>query len=394
MKKKSITDVDLNGKRVVIRCDFNVPLDKKTSEITNDLRIRASLPTIEHCLKEGARVVLCSHLGRPDGQRNDKMSLQPVGARLAQLLSRTVATLDDCVGGDVEAACRDQGEEIILLENLRFHPEEEDGDKDFAKQLASLADVFVNDAFGAAHRAHASVSVVGEFVPVVAGFLVQKEIDAFASILFNPHRPVTAILGGAKIRDKIPLIENLLDKVDKILVGGAMAYTFLKAKGHGIGNSMLDDEHLEDAARFLKLAVEKEVDFRLPVDHIVASSFDSDFGEATEGVEIPPGKLGMDIGPKTVKEFREVILASPTIVWNGPMGVFERNAFSHGTLGVAKALAECGGVTVIGGGDSASAIEKFGFADKVTHVSTGGGASMELLEGKTLPGIAVLQDAT
>jgi phosphoglycerate kinase len=411
--KKSITDVPLKGRRVVMRVDFNVPQDKATGEITNPARIAAALPTIKYILEQGGSVVLMSHLGRPDGKRVEKFSLQPVAKKLEELLGKPVKFLSDCVGPEVEAACAAlKPGEVALLENLRFHIEEEgkvknkDGTKTkadpekvsaFRTSLTKLGDIYANDAFGTAHRAHSSV--VGVNLPdKVAGFLMQKELDAFASVLENPKRPVLAILGGAKVADKIPLIRNLLDKADEIIIGGGMTFTFKKVlDGMEIGESLFDPEGAKIVGELVEKAKEKGVKIHLPVDFICGDKFDAEAQSKTvedkEGV--PKGWIGLDVGPKSRKLFRDVISRVKTIIWNGPPGVFEFDRFAEGSKDMAEAIAEAtgsGAVSVVGGGDTATAAKKFKVIDKVSHASTGGGASLELLEGKTLPGVANLSD--
>ncbi len=393
MAKATVRDIDVKGKRVLVRVDFNVPLDAERN-ITDDTRIRAALPTIKYLLERGARVILASHLGRPKGQRKEEFSLAPVARRLEELLGQPVEKLDDCVGPQVEARVRAMKDgDVILLENLRFHQEEEANDEGFAKSLASLADTYVNDAFGAAHRAHASTAGVAGFVPGVAGFLMEKEIEVMGKALFAPERPFVAILGGAKVKDKVGVISNLIEKVDSLIVGGGMAYTFLKAKGLEIGKSIVDEEKLDLARQLMEKAKAKGVKFLLPVDVVVADRFAEDADvKVVEVSEIPSDWQALDIGPKTTEAFAREIAEAKTVVWNGPMGVFEMKPFAEGTRGVAKALADSGAVTIVGGGDSAAAILEMGFADKMTHVSTGGGASLEFLEGKVLPGVAALKD--
>lgn len=411
--KKSLRDVSLAGKRVLMRVDFNVPQDKSTGAITNPARILAALPTIQYALDQGASVVLMSHLGRPNGRRQEKYTLRPVAVELEKHLGRPVKFLNDCVGEEVEKACAAlQPGEVVLLENLRFHIEEEGKAKNedgsstkadpaaveaFRASLTKLGDVFVNDAFGTAHRAHSSV--VGVNLPdKVAGFLMQKELEAFAAVLDNPKRPLLAILGGAKVADKIPLIRNLLDRADEIIIGGGMAYTFRKVlDGMEIGNSLYDAAGAEIVPELVAKAKEKGVKLHLPVDFVTADKFapDANTGSATVESGIPAGWEGLDIGPKTRGLFAEVIGRANTIVWNGPAGVFEFDRFAEGTKALALAVAEAtarGATTVVGGGDTATAAKKFGVVDKVSHASTGGGASLELLEGKTLPGVAALQD--
>ncbi len=390
MGKMTITDLDVAGKRVLVRCDFNVPLDKSLN-ITEDLRIRAALPTIQYLLDNGAAVILCSHLGRPKGGPDDKLRLTPVAKRLSELLGRPVQKLDDCVGPDVEAAVKVMRPgDVILLENLRFHDEETENDPIFAKQLACLADLFVSDAFGTVHRAHASTAGVCSYLPSAAGFLLQKEIEFLGGALENPRRPFVAVLGGAKVSDKIGVIENLLDKADTLLIGGGMANTFLKAQGYEMGDSLVEDGSL-DLAR--ELLARGGVRLVLPVDLVVADAFSADANRRTVGVDgVEPGWRALDVGPKTVARFASYIADAGTVVWNGPMGVFEMAPFAAGTFGVAKAAAESHAITIVGGGDSAAAVEQSGLADKITHISTGGGASLEFLEGKELPGIAALTD--
>lgn len=413
MAKKTLRDLDLAGKRVLIRVDFNVPQDKQTGEITNTQRITAALPTIQHALDKGASVVLMSHLGRPNGQKTPKYSLAPVAKKLEELLGRPVKFLDDCVGAEVETACASlQPGEVVLLENLRFHIEEEGKAKDadgnsvkadpakvaeFRASLTKLGDVYVNDAFGTSHRAHSSVTGV-DLPDKVAGFLVEKELEAFGKVIDNPDRPLLAILGGAKIADKIPLIRNLLDKADEIIIGGGMAYTFRKVlDGMEIGNSLYDAAGAEIIPELMEKAKARGVQIHLPVDFVTADNFapDANTGSATVESGIPSGWEGLDIGPKTREQFAQVIGRAKTIVWNGPAGVFEFDAFAEGTKSMANAIAAAtagGATTVVGGGDTATAAKKFGVIDKVTHASTGGGASLELLEGKTLPGVANLND--
>lgn len=386
LSKKTIRDIDWAGKRVLVRCDFNVPLDGDT--ITDDRRITEALATIEYLKGHGAAVILCSHLGRPKGV-TPEFSLAPVAQRLAVLLGQGIRLLPDCVGPAVEAACKQlQPGEIVLLENVRFHPEEEKNDPAFAAQLAALADSYVNDAFGTAHRAHASTEGVAHLLPGVAGFLIEKEIAYLDGALETPKRPFVAILGGAKVKDKIAVIESLLPKVDHLIIGGGMAFTFLKAKGYEIGRSLFDETNFEYAK---SLVANPKV--LLPVDVVCAAELSETTTTTTVAADALPGdQIGADIGPATVDLFGATIREAGTVVWNGPMGVFEMAPFQAGTKGVAQALADCKGTTIVGGGDSASAIEEFGFAEKVDHVSTGGGASLEFLEGKELPGIAALQD--
>ena len=393
MAKKTVKDLDLKGKTVLMRADFNVPLDDKLA-ITDDTRIRETVPTIRYILGQGAKkVVLMSHLGRPDGKRVDKYSLRPVAQRLEELLKEKVKFLDDCVGPDIKAQAAAAAEKVVLLENLRFHAEEEANDPEFAKQLASLGDVFVNDAFGTAHRAHASTAGVNKYLESGAGLLLEKEIVYLGSAVENPKRPFMAILGGAKVSDKIGVIENLLPKVDAILIGGGMAYTFLKAQGKQIGNSKLEKDKVDLAKSLLEKAAQMKKELVLPVDHVVVDKVDAAAAtEVTPGVDIPEGKIAVDIGPKTIALFENKIKTARTVVWNGPMGIFEMEPFAAGTRAIANALASSKATTIIGGGDSAAAVAKFKLADKMTHISTGGGASLEFLEGKKLPGIAALSE--
>jgi len=393
MSKATVRDIDVKGKRVLVRVDFNVPLDDD-GKITDDTRIRAALPTIKYLLDRGAKVILASHLGRPKGQRREEFSLAPVAVRLEELLKQSVRKLDDCIGDQVKAEVASMKDgDVILLENLRFYQEEEANDEGFARELASLADIYVNDAFGTAHRAHASTAGVAEFLPGVAGFLMEKEIEAMGKALSSPERPFVAILGGAKVKDKVGVISNLIEKVDSLIVGGGMAYTFLKAKGFEIGKSIVDTEKLDLAKELMEKAKSKGVKFLLPVDVVVADRFAEDADiKVVEVSEIPQDWQALDIGPKTREEFSREIAKAKTVVWNGPMGVFEMKPFAEGTRSVAKALIDSEAVTIVGGGDSAAAISEMGFADKMTHVSTGGGASLEFLEGKVLPGGAVLRD--
>ncbi|MBR2041888.1 MAG: phosphoglycerate kinase [Oscillospiraceae bacterium] len=388
----SVKDIEVAGKKVLVRCDFNVPL--KEGVITNDKRIVAALPTIKYLKDNGAKVILCSHLGRPKGEWLPEFSLAPVAARLSELLGCEVRMSKDVIGEDAKdiSATLKEGE-VALLENVRYYKEETKNAPEFAKELASLAEIFVNDAFGTAHRAHASTTGVADYIPAVCGFLIQKEIDVMGKALDNPVRPFVAVLGGAKVSDKIGVITNLLEKVDTLIVGGAMAYTFLKAEGHNVGISLCEEDKLELASELLAKAKEKGVSLLLPVDHIAADKFDENAEPvAVEGKDIPDGLMGMDIGPKSVELFKEAVKNAKTVIWNGPMGVFEFKNFAGGTFAVAEAIAETDCISIIGGGDSVAAVTKLGFADKMTHISTGGGASLEFLEGLELPGIAALNE--
>ena len=393
MNKKTIEDIAVNGKKVLVRCDFNVPLDEN-KHITDENRLVGALPTIQYLVKQGAKVILCSHLGRPKGEFNEKYSLKPVADRLTEMLGQQVKMAADVVGDSAKALTADMKDgEVVLLENVRFHKEEEKNDPEFSKKLADLAEVYVNDAFGTAHRAHASTAGVAAYLPAVCGYLIQKEIEIMGGALSDPQRPFVAILGGAKVSDKIGVIENLLEKVDYLIIGGGMAYTFLKAKGYGIGTSICEEEKLDLARKLMEKAQQKGVELLLPVENVVAPEFNADAPATVVASEnIPDDQMGMDIGPKTVELFSEVIKKAKTVIWNGPMGVFEFPTFAEGTKAIAKAVAESGAITIIGGGDSAAAVEQLGYADKMTHISTGGGASLEFLEGIELPGIAALND--
>ncbi|MBO8165466.1 MAG: phosphoglycerate kinase [Brevibacillus sp.] len=392
MNKKSIRDVELAGRRVFCRVDFNVPMQE--GRITDDTRIRAALPTIRYLMEQGAKVILASHFGRPKGKVVEEMRLTAVGQHLSDLLGTPVRKLDDCIGPDVEAAVNAMKPgEVILLENVRFHPGEEKNDPELAQAFARLADLFVNDAFGTAHRAHASTAGIAAYVPAVAGFLMEKEIQFLGGALNNPDRPFTAIIGGAKVKDKIAVIENLLTKVDTLLIGGGMANTFLKAQGQEVGASLHEEDKLELARSLTKKAEQRGVNLLMPIDVIVADRFAADAAKQVVPVnQIPDGWMALDIGPQTVAAFREAIASSRTVVWNGPMGVFELKPFAEGTIGVARAMAECSGTTIIGGGDSVAAVEQAGVAAQMTHISTGGGASLEFMEGKELPGVTALAD--
>ena len=393
--KKSVKDIPLGGKKVLLRCDFNVPQDKETGKITDEGRITAALPTINFLLEQGAAVIACSHLGRPKGQRVDKLSLAPVAENLAAQLGKPVKMAKDIIGPDaVKLAGELKPGEIMLLENLRFHPEEEKNDPEFAKSLASLADVFVSDAFGTVHRAHASTEGVSNYLPAVSGFLVKKELDNIGGAISDPRRPFVAILGGAKVSDKIGVIMNLLKKADTIIIGGGMAYTFVKACGGSIGNSLCEEAQLDEARRILYEAAAHAVKILLPLDSITATKISDDVNTIiVESRLVPDGLIALDIGPRATEYYTREIAGAGTVVWNGPMGVFEYSTFAGGTLAVARTMADSGAVTVIGGGDSAAAVRKFGLEDKFTHISTGGGASLEFMEGKELPGIACLLDA-
>lgn len=394
MNKKTIEDIDVSGKKVLVRVDFNVPLDEN-GNITDETRIKAALPTIKYLLEHNAAVILCSHLGRPKGEFNMKYSLAPVAKRLKEIFGEDkVVFASDVIGESAKKAVSElKPGNIVLLENLRFHKEEEKNDPDFAKALASYADIYVNDAFGTAHRAHASTAGVADYLPAVAGFLIGKELSIMGKALDNPERPFVAILGGRKVSDKIGVINNLLEKVDTLIIGGAMSYTFFKAMGLNIGNGLVEEDKLELAKQLLAKAEAKGIKMLLPVDCVLADDFNADAKMLTVDYDkIPDGWEGMDIGPKTRELYAQAIKPAKTVIWNGPMGVFEFPRFAEGTKAVAKALSECTGTTIIGGGDSAAAVEQLGFADKITHISTGGGASLEFLEGLELPGVAALND--
>lgn len=392
MHKLALKDINLKGKTVLMRADFNVPQDAGLN-ITDDTRIRATLPTIKYILEAGAkRLILMSHLGRPDGKVVAKYSLRPVAERLQKLLSEPVKMLNDCVGADIKKDTESARERVILLENLRFHAEEEANDPDFARQLASLGDVFVNDAFGTAHRAHASTEGVAHYLKSVSGFLLEKEIEYLGNAVQNPGKPFMVILGGAKVSDKIGMIDNLLPKCDAVLIGGGMAYTFLRAQGKPIGNSKLEQDKLEIAKATLDKARSLKKEIVLPIDHVVVDKVDPQAKTEVVGEDIPEGKIAVDIGPKTVALFKDKLKSAKTIVWNGPLGIFEMDAFSQGSREVAQFIAGLKATTIIGGGDTAAAVAKFKLEDKMTHISTGGGASLEFLEGKVLPGIAALTD--
>lgn len=394
MNKMTVKDTDFKGKKVIVRVDFNVPLDDKLN-ITDATRIQASLPTIRHILKQNpAKVILMSHLGRPDGKVVDSMRLSPVAKKLQELLGEKVLKLDECIGPRVKDAINQSQEKVVLLENLRFHKEEEKNDPAFAKQLAELADIYVNDAFGTAHRAHASTEGITKYLRGVAGLLLEKELQYLGEAVSNPKRPFTVILGGAKVSDKITLVENLLKKANSILIGGGMAYTFLKAQGKPIGNSKLEADKVETAKGLLEKAKKANVHIELTSDFVVVQKFDQQHTKKIVDV-IPDGWESLDIGPKTIEKFKKIISESKTVIWNGPVGVFEIDAYADGTKAIAQHLASLKGVTtIVGGGDSAAAVAKYKVEDKFTHVSTGGGASLEFLEGKTLPGVAALADRT
>lgn len=392
VNKKSMKDFNLKGKRVLIRVDFNVPLDENLN-ITDDTRIRASIPTIKYILDKGGSVILMSHLGRPDGQVKESMRLTPVAKRLKELLKRDVKKLNDCVGSEVkEAVAKMKPGDVVLLENLRFHKEEEKNDPQFAKGLASLGDIFVNDAFGTCHRAHASTAGITKYLPSASGFLVEKEIQYFERLLEKPEKPYVAILGGAKVSDKIEVFKKLMENCDTILVGGAMAYTFLKSKGIGVGNSKLERDKVGLAREILDKAEGRGVNIILPLDHVVADRLDKNASVKEVGQQIPDGWIGLDIGKATIKKFKDILSTAKTVVWNGPVGYFEIDRFERGTKELAMFLADSEATTVIGGGDTAAAVAQLGLDGKMSHISTGGGASLEYLEGKVLPGIAALTD--
>ncbi|WKA52157.1 phosphoglycerate kinase [Planococcus liqunii] len=392
LNKMTMKDVDLKGKRVFCRVDFNVPMSE--GKVTDDTRIRAAVPTIEYLVENGAKLILASHLGRPKGTVNEDMRLAAAGAKLSELLHKEVKSLDESIGPKVEQEIASMNDgDIVLLENVRFHPGEEKNDEELAKAFAALADVFVNDAFGAAHRAHASTAGIAKHLPSVSGLLLEKELDVLGKALSDPERPFTAIIGGAKVKDKIGVIDHLLDKVDNLLIGGGLSYTFTKAQGHEIGTSLLEEDKIELAQSFIKKAEEKGVKLYLPVDVVVTKEFSNDTETKVVPInEIPSDWMGLDIGPKTVELYSDVIMNSKLIIWNGPMGVFEMSSFENGTKSVAQAMAKTEAYTVIGGGDSAAAVEQFKVADQMDHISTGGGASLEFMEGKELPGVTALTD--
>ena len=392
--KKTVRDIEVKGKRALVRCDFNVPM--QDGKITDDIRITSALPTINYLIENGAKVVLMSHMGRPKGEAKMEYTLQPVADRLAELLGQPVVfnsvptVVDQTV---VDAANALEEGQVMLLENVRFRKEETKNEENFSKELAQLGDIFVNDAFGTAHRAHCSTAGVADYLPAVSGFLIEKEVQFLGSAVENPERPFVAIMGGAKVGDKIPVIENLINKVDTLIIGGGMSYTFFKAMGLKIGTSILDEPSLDLAKELMVKAADAGVDMILPVDVVCAKEFDNNSDTIVCDIDnIPEDRMGLDMGPKSVEKVKAILAEAKTVVWNGPMGVFEMPNFAAGTIGVAEALAESDAVTIIGGGDSAAAVEQFGFADKMTHISTGGGASLEFLEGKVLPGIAVLED--
>ncbi|MGM9925758.1 MAG: phosphoglycerate kinase [Bacillus sp. (in: firmicutes)] len=392
MNKMSIKDIDVKGKRVFCRVDFNVPM--QNGVITDDTRVRAALPTIQYLMEQGAKVILASHMGRPKGQVNEELRLTPVAKKLSELLGKEVAKADEAYGEAVEAQIAKMNDgDVLLLENVRFYPGEEKNDPELAKAFANLADIFVNDAFGAAHRAHASTEGIAKFIPAVSGFLMQKELDVLGKAMSNPERPFTAIIGGAKVKDKIGVIENLLEKVDNLIIGGGLAYTFIKAKGYEIGTSLLEEDKIDLAKSFMKQAEEKGVKFYMPIDAVIAPEFGENVETKVVDIDaIPTDWMSLDIGPKTAALYADVIKNSKLVIWNGPMGVFEFDKFAGGTRTVAEALANSDAYSVVGGGDSAAAAEKFNLADKMSHISTGGGASLEFIEGKELPGVVALND--
>ena len=392
LNKKTVEDIDVKGKKVLVRCDFNVKMEDGV--ITSDKRIVASLPTIKYLLDHGAKLILCSHLGRPKGEFKPEFSLAPVAKRLGELLGIEVKMAKDVVGESAQALAADLKEgEVLLLENVRFHAEETKNDPEFAKKLASLAEIYVNDAFGSAHRAHASTTGVADYLPAVCGFLIQKELQYIGGALENPKRPLVAILGGAKVSDKIGVITNLMEKVDTLIVGGGMAYTFFAALGHSVGTSLLEADKIDLAKEMMDKAEAKGVKFLIPIDNVIGKEYKADTEYTTvDSDDIPDGWMGLDIGPKSTELFANAVKDAGTVIWNGPMGVSEWEHFANGTIGVATAIAESDAISIIGGGDSAAAIQKLGFADKMSHISTGGGASLEFLEGKELPGVAALND--
>ncbi|WP_407270754.1 phosphoglycerate kinase [Radiobacillus sp. PE A8.2] len=392
MNKQTIRDLDVNGKKVFCRVDFNVPMNE--GQVTDDTRIKAALPTIQHLVDQGAKVILASHLGRPKGAVVEELRLDAVAKRLSDLLGKTVTKTDEVSGSEVDEAIAGLGNgDVLLIENVRFHPGETKNDPELAKAFASMADYFVNDAFGAAHRAHASTAGIAEHVPSAAGFLLEKELEVLGKALSNPDRPFTAIIGGAKVKDKIGVIDNLLDKVDNLIIGGGLAYTFIKAQGYEIGKSLLEEDKIELAKEFMQKAKDNGVNLLLPVDVVVADDFSNDANKKEVNIDsIPADWEALDIGPKTREQYSQIVKDSKLVIWNGPMGVFEIEAFANGTKAVADALANTAGYTVIGGGDSAAAVEKFHYAEQMDHISTGGGASLEFMEGKVLPGVDALSD--
>lgn len=392
MALKTVRDLDLSGKRALVRVDYNVPI--KNGAVSDATRIEASLPTLRYLIDAGASLVLMSHLGRPKGGPDPQYSLKPVADKLSSMIGRPVFFVEDCVGEEAEArAAALESGQILMLENVRFHAGEEKNDADFASRLARLGDVYVNDAFGSAHRAHASTEGVAHHLPSAAGFLIEREVKFFQPLLENPEKPFVAIIGGAKVSTKISVLETLIPKCTTLIIGGGMAYTFLKAQGHEIGESLVENEYLQTAKDLLAQATSSKVDVILPTDHVVADEFGEDAEpQQVDSIDVPAGKVAMDIGPKTIERCREAITGANSLVWNGPMGVFEFEKFAKGTLAVGRLVAECPGTTVVGGGDSVAAVNTFGLADRIDHVSTGGGASLEFLEGKTLPGIAALQE--
>ncbi len=393
MNKKTVKDIDLKGKKVLVRCDFNVPMDENQN-ITDNTRIVAALPTIKYLLENNCAIILCSHLGRPKGEFKPEFSLKPVAKELANLLGKEVIMANDVIGEDAKSKAKElQNGQIMLLENVRFHKEETDNDPEFAKELASMAEIYVSDAFGSTHRAHASTAGVAEYLPAVSGFLIEKELQFLGNAISNPERPFVAILGGAKVSDKIGVIDNLLEKVDTLIIGGGMAYTFFKAQGYEIGDSICELDKLELARDLMKKAKEKGVKLMLPIDTKIGKEYKADTESKTvKYTEIPEGWEGLDIGEETIKAYTEELKTAKTVIWNGPLGVFEFEQFAVGTNSIAKALAEIDATTIIGGGDSSAAVKKAGLENKMTHISTGGGASLEFLEGKALPGIKCLLD--
>lgn len=391
-EKKTIQDIDVNGKTVFCRVDFNVPMSD--GEVTDDTRIRAALPTIEYLAHKGAKVILASHLGRPKGEVVEELRLDPVAKRLSDLLNKEVTKTDEAYGPEVNKALSDiESGEILLLENVRFYAGEEKNDEELAKEFANLADIYVNDAFGAAHRAHASTEGIAHHIPAVAGHLMEKELRVLGKALKEPERPFTAIIGGAKVKDKIGVIDNLIDKVDHLIIGGGLAYTFVKAQGYEIGKSLLEEDKIDLAKEYMAKAKEKGVQFHMPLDVIIGDDFSNDANTHVVDIDsIPADWEAMDIGPKTIEKYSEIVKDSKLVIWNGPMGVFELEPFAKGTTNVAEALSQTKGYTVIGGGDSAAAVEKFGYANQMDHISTGGGASLEFMEGKDLPGVVALND--